>query len=316
VVAGKRCPINNFRAFGTSHGTFGGYVDVGRTFGTIGIRANALASDLETGVRRIGGKRWFASAAVDWKPSDSFDLQLDGEYIYKTITEPTTLRPITTPAGLKLPTLLPLNSNIGSKWFKSPAREYNLMARAEYRLSPAWAFTATAGLSDLTRERRFSDFRITNEATGAGTLTVELANDNAYRNTFYRGELAGTFDTGPLRHEVIAGVARNTRDAINPRTPTVRFDNNYFNPVVVPETLDSKARPGASHQDAESRRSSPERRIGLGAAAAPPLGGGRSRLLGRDRPPRYDLCGAAPRLRISAVEPRERRAAGVHRDDR
>lgn len=234
-------PVTALRTFGNIHGQAGGHVDIGRRFGDFGVRVNALAANLETGVARTEGHRWFTSAALDWEPSDSFSLQLDGEYIYKTLTEPTTLRPYSQNGVLTLPPIVSLKRNVGSQWFKSPAREYNLLARAEYKISSAWALTFNAGVSNLKRDRRFSDFRFTNPTIanptlGPGTLTVELANDNSYENVYFRGEIAGTFDTGPLRHEIIVGASSNRRDAINPRVPTVAFVQDYFDPIVVPET--------------------------------------------------------------------------------
>ncbi len=229
-------PINSLRIFGNNHGTYGAHVDFARSSEKIGIRINALASDLENGVDNTEGKRAFASAAIDIRPNDNLTVFIDAEYIYKTITEPTTLRPINTPDGPVLPELLGASRNLGSEWFKSPAKEFNLQTRIQYRFSDAWALRADAGISYLTRDRRFSLFSFTDGVTGDGNLSVELANGNSYQNIFLRTELAGAFETGPLKHELVVGIASNTRDSNNPQLSFANYSQNYFNPVLVPET--------------------------------------------------------------------------------
>lgn len=229
-------PVSNIRVFGNNYGQAGAHLDFGRQVGNFGLRLNAVAAHLDNGIDRTNGHRFLASGAFDWEVAPGLTLQADAEYIYKDIVEPTTLRPIAVGTTLVLPELQSHRHNIGSDWQNSTGREYNLLTRAEYKISPAWAITLNAGVSNLSRDRRFSDFRITNATTGAGTLSVELANDNKYENRFLRGEIAGTFETGPLVHELIVGVTRNQRDAVNPRLQVATYANNYFNPVVVPET--------------------------------------------------------------------------------
>lgn len=229
-------PVSSIRVFGNRFGQAGAHLDFGRQVGNIGLRLNIVAAHLDNGIDRTDGHRFLASGAFDWELAPGLTLQADAEYIFKDIVEPTTLRPIAVAGALILPVLQSHRKNIGSNWQRSTGREYNLLTRAEYKFSPAWALTLNAGVSNLTRDRRFSDFRITNATTGAGTLSVELANDNDYENQFLRGEIAGTFDTGPLLHELIVGLTRNQRDAVNPRLQVATYANNYFNPVVVPET--------------------------------------------------------------------------------
>jgi iron complex outermembrane recepter protein len=224
------------RLFGNGFGGIGGYAEVGGTAGTIGALVSGLYADLDNGIDVTTGKRAFASGAFDWRPSDAFTLLIDAEYIYKTITEPSVIRLLPAVNGVSvLPPLRALKENLGSNWMKSPAKEYNLLARAEYRFSPAVAISFDAGLSDLTRDRRFSEFRNYNLTTGAGTLLVELANDNSYRNEFLRSELAAAFATGPFGHEIVLGLSRNQRDTRNPAVPTRTFAQNLFAPVRVAE---------------------------------------------------------------------------------
>ncbi len=227
-------PINDVRIFGTNHGTFGAHADLARGNDEFGVRINVLGADLDTGVDRTSGERYFGSVALDWNPSEKLSFQFDAEYIYKDITEPTTYRPMNFPANPVLPPLQDPSHNLGSEWFKSPATEYNVMGRAVYRINDAWQVSADVGISDLERDRHFSLFTFSNPTTGDGTLTVELANGNAYKNEFLRTEIAGAFITGALEHELVAGIAQNKRDTENPRLVNVPFAQNYYNPVEVP----------------------------------------------------------------------------------
>lgn len=228
-------PVNEVSLFGNSHGQIGGSADVGRRFGTWGIRVNAAANTVELGVKETKGNRKFASMALDWDPSEQFSFQFDGEYIYKTVSEPTTIQaPSGTPGQqLVLPPLLSPKLNRGAEWLQGKGYAYNLFARAQWKFAENWSLSLDGGTAYLDRDRRFSLFRNYNLATGVGQVNVELASGNRYRNNAVRGELAGGFETGPLRHQVVFGVSQNNRDTKNPALPTVNFVNNYFNPTPI-----------------------------------------------------------------------------------
>ena len=81
-------PVTEIGINANDHLSYGGNIDIGRQWGTSGLRVNAAAANLDNGIDRSSGDRYFASAAYDWRPNDQFDLQLDAEYIDKSITEP------------------------------------------------------------------------------------------------------------------------------------------------------------------------------------------------------------------------------------
>lgn len=131
-------PVTRFEMLGNSHGSIGASVDIARSFGTIGVRVNGGVSLLETGVKRSSGERSFATGAFDWQPSESFSVQLDAEYIDKTITEPTEFALTAVNGGITLPPLQAASKNLGGDWMQADGWEANLLAR-QLRIRPGLA---------------------------------------------------------------------------------------------------------------------------------------------------------------------------------
>lgn len=230
-----REPVTRFELLGNSHGTIGTSLDISRRFGTVGARVNAGVSLLETGVKRTSGERSFVTGAFDWQPSDAFSIQLDGEYIYKTITEPTEFSLTAMNGVITLPPLQPASKNLGGEWMQAKGWETNLLARANYDFAPGWRFSVAAGQSYLSRERRYSSFGGYDLATGNGTVSVAMTSGNDYRNVIYRGDISGSFETGPIAHQLMAGVSLNLRDSYVPTAMRVRFAQNLYNPIIIPQ---------------------------------------------------------------------------------
>lgn len=230
-------PLSAFEVFGDSHGGFGGAVDVSRPLGpNAGLRINAGAASLETGIDRSSGHRAFVSAALDWKPTDRLSAELDAQYIYKTITEPTEYSlPAAVDGKITLPPLQSAAKNLGAEWMQARGWERNLLGRVRYDFSPAWSASVSIGQSYLTRDRAYSSFGRYDLATGGGTVTVAMTHGNDYRNTLYRGDLAGAFATGPISHQLLIGVSQTIRDANVPTTVRYTFAQNLYAPVAIPE---------------------------------------------------------------------------------
>ncbi len=237
--------------YGNQHGSAGVHVDYGNEFadGKFGVRVNGLVGDHQIGVDHTSGDRSFLSVAADWKPTDSFTLQLDAEHIEKSVSEPTTYFVATPMAGA--PTLPPLpnpRKNLGGEWMQGDGYEDNVLLTARYRFAKDWELSLSGGRSYLDRDRYFSQFQNFNLATGNGAVAVTLTNGNVNENNNYRGELSGAFFTGALKHEVTFGYTQNTREAEVTNNPTCTFPTaataacaastfqpNVFNPVELPE---------------------------------------------------------------------------------
>ncbi|MEC3909729.1 TonB-dependent receptor [Sphingobium sp. CR2-8] len=229
-------PITRVDVQGDSNGSIGASVDVSRRFGTGGMRVNAGTSLIETGVKRTRGERSFVTGALDWNPADTIEILLDAEYIYKSITEPTEF---SLPAGVNgviaLPPLQSSSKNLGGEWMQGKGWETNLLARLNYDFAPNWRLALAAGQSYLTRDRAYSSFGGYDLATGNGTVTVAMTHGNDYKTRIYRGDLSGTFRTGPIEHNVLIGVAYNTRDGNVPTAVRYTFAQNLYNPVAIPQ---------------------------------------------------------------------------------
>jgi iron complex outermembrane recepter protein len=227
-------PLTRIEMQGDSNGTIGANVDVSRRFGTAGVRINAGTSLLETGVRRTSGKRSFITGAFDWKPADSLQILLDAEYIYKSITEPTELSLTAVNGVIIIPPLQSARKNLGGDWMQARGWERNLLGRVNYDFARNWRLSAAIGQSYLTRDRAYSSFGGYDLVTGNGTETVAQTTGNDYTNNIYRGDLSGTFRTGPIEHSLLVGVAYQTRDGNVPTAVRRSFAQNLYNPVAIP----------------------------------------------------------------------------------
>lgn len=227
-------PVTRFEVQGDANGSVGGDIDVSRRFGTAGVRINAGTGLLETGVRRTEGTRSFVSGAFDWKPADDLQILLDGEYIYKTITEPAEFSLTAANGTITLPPLQSPRQNLGADWMQARGKETNLLARVNYDFVPGWRFAGAVGRSYLTRDRAYSSFGRYDPVTGNGTLTVAQTSGNDYTNVVYRGDLSGTIRTGPIEHSLLAGVAFQTRDGNVPTAVRRTFAQNLYDPVRIP----------------------------------------------------------------------------------
>lgn len=228
-------PVTRFEGQGDSNGSIGANLDIGRRFGNAGLRINAGSAIQETGVRRTSGERFFTTGAFDWRIADNLEVLLDAEYIFKTISEPAVLSLTPANGTITIPPLQPTSRNLGDEWMQARGKETNLLARVNYDFAPNWRIAVAVGRSYLTRDRAFSSFGGYDLATGNGTLTVAQTSGNDYTNVVYRGDLSGTFRTGPLEHNVLVGVAYQTRDGNVPPAVRRNFAQNLYDPVAIPQ---------------------------------------------------------------------------------
>jgi iron complex outermembrane receptor protein len=230
-------PLTVVEINGDSRGGFGGTVDLSRPLSpTLGLRLNAGASRIETGIDRTRGDRKFASAALDWQASERLRVELDADYSAKTVTEPTEfVLPAAVNGQIALPSLQSASHNLGASWMEADGWTSNLLGRARYSLSDNWRASVSIGQSYLKRDRIYSSFSGYDLATGNGTVNVATTHGNDYRSTIYRGDVTGDFDTGPLHHQLMFGASQNVRKINIPTAVRYSFAQNLYNPVVIPE---------------------------------------------------------------------------------
>jgi iron complex outermembrane receptor protein len=219
-------PMLTAEVFGNNHGQAGAHVDAGNTSGIFGYRINGVYDTPDVGIDHTAGVRTLLSAAIDIKPTDALTIELDGERLYKRLNEPASYGfrklPTSTVANpyptIALPNLIDPSTNLGPDWAFNRTKASNLLAKAVYKLSPSWQLIASAGLARLTRERHFNNIDPndpnTNPLTGPlgeYPLSISYQPVSSFRNENFRGEVAGAFDTGPLRHEILIGASSNSR---------------------------------------------------------------------------------------------------------
>ena len=240
-------PLFNVNAFANSHGTAGGHIDAGNTYGAFGARVNLVYADVDSGIDNTRGYRNFQSGAFQLDATDTIQFNVDVEHIFKRITEPTVLQVST--ATTSLPQLVDLKTNPGSTLFANTAEETNILGRVSWDISPQWNIILEAGQSKASRDRNFTRLANFDPVTGNGRLTLSAARGQQYRNNNYRVEMAGTFATGPVVHELLFGASQNQRRQYSPSSIGLAAANcqalglpsnctqNYYTPVVLNDTL-------------------------------------------------------------------------------
>jgi iron complex outermembrane receptor protein len=210
---------------GNDHGQMIAHVDVSGSSGIFGARINVAGGGVESGIDRTEGDRFFASGAFQVDLTDDIQLNLDVERIYKRVTEPTVLSgPLTAATLLRIVPALPsARNNAGGQGFYNVADETNVLGRASWDISRAWNVTVEGGISHAGRDRRFSRLNNFNSVTGLGTLNLTASDNSIFRNRNFRGEIAGTFATGPVVHELLIGASNNVRQQYS--APSVTITN-------------------------------------------------------------------------------------------
>lgn len=250
-------PFSEVTAFGNQYGEKGGHVDVGNTWGMFGARVNAVYATVESGIDYAGGHRSLLSGAFDFRPFDSLRFSLDAEHIVKQVNEPATIQyrhiPKSTVADLYpailLPPLVDPTTNFGPRWASNRAEERNVLFSTNWKISDAWALDASYGTSHLQRDRHFNSLDLNTygpTTDGNGLLLINLQPRGLFDNSNYRAEIAGTFKTFFLTHNLLFGASQNIRDqnspsivpalcpGATPTDPRVTCAQNIFNPVDIP----------------------------------------------------------------------------------
>lgn len=221
--------------FGNDFDDVGGSVDLNASGAASGIRLNGAVESLQNGIDRTSGHRHFVSAAYDLKPMSKLLIQLDGEYIQKSITEPTEWAlPAPVNGVIALPPLQDSAKNLGASWLQAEASEHNLLAHVRYDLSPAWRVSFSTGQSYAVVDRRYSSFSGYDLATGNGTVNLAMTHGTTYDNVIYRGDIAGAFQTGPIDHTLLVGAAESILHVHIPAAVRMKFAQNLYDPVSLP----------------------------------------------------------------------------------
>ena len=229
-------PVTSVATSVNNHGAVDVHADIGRRFGqddSMGLRVNAVAGKQENGIKNYEGDRQLLAVAYDWKVTRSFSLKADVERYRKDVSEQAAINlPAAVGGVITLPGVPDNKTNLAGSWQRYAAEATNMLVRGDLALSDNWSMVMEAGRAETVRDRRYSNFTLTNAATGAGTLNIGFTNGQRYVNDNQRIEVTGRIQTGSIQHELTTGYTQNERWAYSGTSGTaVNVAQNLYNPV-------------------------------------------------------------------------------------
>ncbi|TBV10039.1 TonB-dependent siderophore receptor [Phytopseudomonas dryadis] len=201
--------------------------DLGRWFGSeqqFGIRANLAHEDIRSYVEHTDGSRDFASLALDWGISPAAQLQLDAEYQsreQRSVPGYQLLGGSEVPRGIDPKDLLayqPWSNPVGID-------SLNLNGRFQYQFDDNWSGSLSASRSRVVIDD-YSAFAwgcygaascatasVPNYFSAEGEYDIYdyRSPDDTRRNDELQAAFAGSFDSGPFRHELTIGSSASRR---------------------------------------------------------------------------------------------------------
>ena len=230
---GTDIPLTRLTGLGSSHGQLGAHLDVGRRFGEDhewGVRVNAATRDGSTGVPSEEVGIHHLSLALDYAGNNlraSVDAahnrrQFDGFPQFHRFN-----------SGFQIPTAPATEQAISQPWDRSDTRSSSVVTRVEFDLSPD--STVFAVLGGVNYEESNLNAGNTRLISASGDFTAQpsiFVSESNHRS----GELGwrGRFNTGGVKHRVVAGYSRFTLDGQSKsRTIGSAFTSNLYNPVFV-----------------------------------------------------------------------------------
>lgn len=229
-------PVTSVETSINNHGALDAHADIGRRFGqddSMGLRVNAVAGKQENGIKNYEGDRQLLAVAYDWKVSRSFGLKADVEHYRKDVSEQAAINlPAAVGGVITLPGVPDNKTNLAGSWQRYAAEATNVLVRGDLAFSDNWSMVMEAGRAETVRDRRYSNFTLTNSTTGAGTLNIGFTNGQRYVNDNQRVEVTGRMQTGSIQHELTTGYTQNERWAYSGTSGTaVNVAQNLYNPV-------------------------------------------------------------------------------------
>ncbi|GAB3457273.1 TonB-dependent siderophore receptor [Insolitispirillum peregrinum] len=251
-------PLTRIAADYASAGQVGTHVDVGRRFGTdnrVGVRLNGVYRTGDTELDGQSKERILGSAAVDYR-GDDLRVTLDAFSTQETNSGGSPMM-----AGFATSVLpAPDASTNLFQGLKGEQESLGGQLRAEYDLTKA--VTVYAAVGGKTSE--YSGLITSTQAistTTSGIADLKMVNQNGViHTTTAEAGVRGRFTTGPVKHEVVAGINSLSEEEdksytlkwVNgvtsiyssgspyfpgrPNAP-VRYQDNQFNSLALADTL-------------------------------------------------------------------------------
>lgn len=230
-------PLTAVAASINDHGAADVHLDISRRLGAegqLGARINVVAGKEAIGVNNYDGDRQMISAAFDLKATSSLGFKLDVEHYRKEVSEQAAIAlPTAVNGRITLPKVPDNKVNLAGEWQKYGADATNILFRTDYLINDDWSALFELGHAETKRDRRYSNFKNYNLATGAGQLEIWFQDGQKYANENWRAELNGRFNALGAMHELTFGATGNERDQDSRNFETANVAQNLYNPVAI-----------------------------------------------------------------------------------
>lgn len=225
-------PVTQLTTSYYSRGQLGAHLDLGRRFGvdnSLGIRFNGAYRDGKTGVDQQSQRAGSATVGLDYR-GERLRLSADLGYHDMRTDAPTRIA-FTDNANFQIPAAPRSTLSLGQPWYFAKSRDSFGMVQGEFDIRP-----------DLTAYAAFGARK--NEFLGLyNFIYLQNAQGSFRANQYYQptfsdtktglAGLKGSFNTGPVRHEVNFSVTALHTDsgALAPVIST--YTGNVYNPPFV-----------------------------------------------------------------------------------
>lgn len=235
-----RTPVNAISLSTNSYGQLIGDIDLGRRFGSnnqFGVRLNLAGGDTGTFISGAGGTRYIASLAADYQVK-RLRVRLDEEQFGVNVVEQAQLQlnKADKTGHITLPRLPDVTNLLSGEWARAVGMGGNTSLHADYDLSEGMMVSAEVGESTARRAHRdVTQISAINLTTGVGTETVSMVRDQDQFNHYANLQFALKAVNGTSFSDLFTfGITRNSRDSNNPTSPKATYQQNIYNPILLP----------------------------------------------------------------------------------
>lgn len=177
--------------------------------------------------------RYFASAAIDFAPSDASMLRIDADFQDKKIAA----QPLLGLAYINDKPVLPPYVDmsdilLGQPWAKYKTQTANFGIRYDYWLSDDWQWVNQVAYSKNDRFTIFPDIYQVDLSGNVLSADILVTPDESYRSVSAHSFLSGTFYWGDVENELVIGASIRDYQSEDGRWFNVHNPvGNIFNPI-------------------------------------------------------------------------------------
>ena len=218
--------------------SFGGYyahVDSSDTVagGRFGFRTNLAYEKVGDFTHSGDLERKAVSESISWRLTDRAVLLLDADWQNKDLAAQPV---IGLQADNALPPMIDPRTLLGQPWFKYRTNTADVAGKLQYTLNDDWYVVGQVAYTWNKRDAAFPDVYETDASGDILSGDLVLSPGQSYKTTSGQLFISGNFNTGPVAHELVAGVSARYYDAheLGYATLTTMTVGNMFQPVYFP----------------------------------------------------------------------------------